>query len=58
LTSLQSVASILGPLIMTGSFHYFTKPNPFFQFPGIQFIIGAILMLISAFLAARSFKHA
>ena len=57
LTSLQSIASILGPLIMTGAFHYFTKPNPFFQFPGIQFIIGAVLMLISALLAVRSFKH-
>jgi len=57
LTSLQSVAAILGPLIMTGAFHYFTRPNPFFQFPGIQFILGATFMLISALLVVRSFKH-
>jgi len=55
LTSLMSVSSIFGPLLMTESFYYFTKPNPFFQFPGAPYIIGAILMLLSAILAVRSF---
>lgn len=56
LTSLISISSILGPLLMTESFYYFTKPNRFFQFPGAPFAIGAILMLLSAILAVRSFR--
>lgn len=57
LTSLMSVSSIFGPLLMTESFYYFTKPNPFFQFPGAPFLIGAVLMLLSAILAVRSFRR-
>jgi len=56
LTSLMSVSSIFGPLLMTESFYFFTKPNSFFQFPGAPFVIGSILMLLSALLAIRSFK--
>ena len=56
LTSLISISSIFGPLLMTQSFYYFTKPNSFFQFPGAPFAIGAILMLLSAILAVRSFR--
>ena len=58
LTSLASLAAIFGPLIMTGSFHYFTKPNPFFQFPGMPFILGAVCMLLSAMFAMRTFRRA
>ncbi|MDR3693796.1 TCR/Tet family MFS transporter [Mucilaginibacter sp.] len=57
LTSLISISSIFGPLVMTESFYYFTKPNPFFQFPGAPFVLGAVLMLASTFLAIRSFKR-
>jgi len=57
LTSLMSVSSIFGPLLMTLSFYYFTKPNPFFQFPGAPFAIGAVMMLLSALLAVRSFSR-
>jgi MFS transporter, DHA1 family, tetracycline resistance protein len=57
LTSLISIGSIFGPLVMTESFYYFTKPNPFFQFPGAPFVLGAVLMLLSALLAIRSFKR-
>jgi len=57
LTSLMSLSSILGPMVMLGSFHYFTQPNPYFQFPGAPFVIGAAMMLLSAILAVRSFKR-
>jgi DHA1 family tetracycline resistance protein-like MFS transporter len=57
LTGLMSLSSIFGPLVMTESFYYFTKPNPFMQFPGAPFAIGAALMLLSALLAVRSFKR-
>jgi DHA1 family tetracycline resistance protein-like MFS transporter len=42
---------------MTWSFHYFTKPGAPFQFAGAPFVIGAVLMLLSALLAFRSFKR-
>jgi DHA1 family tetracycline resistance protein-like MFS transporter len=57
LTGLMSLSTVLGPIVMLGSFHYFTKPNPFFQFPGAPFAIGSIMMLLSALLAIRSFKR-
>lgn len=47
LTSLMSLTSIFGPLLMTGLFSYFIKPgHPYF--PGISFLVGAVLMLASA----------
>jgi DHA1 family tetracycline resistance protein-like MFS transporter len=57
LTSLMSLSTIFGPLLMFWAFHYFTKPNPYFQFPGAEFVIGSVLMLLSAILAIRSFKR-
>jgi DHA1 family tetracycline resistance protein-like MFS transporter len=56
LTSLMSVTSIIGPVLMTTSFAYFTGPNKPFYFPGISFLIGAILMLVAAILAYRVLK--
>jgi DHA1 family tetracycline resistance protein-like MFS transporter len=56
LTSLVSLSSIFGPLLMTWSFYFFTKQDAPFHFPGAPFAIGAILMLLSALLAVRSFK--
>ena len=57
LTSLVSLSTIFGPVVMTWSFHFFTKPGAPFQFPGVPFVIGALLMLLSALLAIRSFKR-
>jgi DHA1 family tetracycline resistance protein-like MFS transporter len=57
LTSLMSLSSIFGPLIMTEAFYFFTKPNSFIQFPGAPFVIGSVLMLLSALLAVRSFNR-
>jgi DHA1 family tetracycline resistance protein-like MFS transporter len=47
LTSLISATSIIGPLIMTGSFAYFTSHSAPFYFPGASFLLGAIFMLCS-----------
>jgi DHA1 family tetracycline resistance protein-like MFS transporter len=49
LTSLMSLTSIVGPLLMTHLFAYFTKDAPIY-FPGAPFIMGAILMLVSTLL--------
>jgi DHA1 family tetracycline resistance protein-like MFS transporter len=56
LTSLTSVAVIIGPLLMSSVFHFFTHRNTNTYFPGAPYILGAFLMLISVFLTIKSFK--
>ena len=51
LTSIMSVTSIAGPLIMTSLFAYFTKPSNPVYFPGASFLLGAVFMVISAVIA-------
>jgi DHA1 family tetracycline resistance protein-like MFS transporter len=53
----MSLSSIFGPLVMTESFYYFTRPSNKIHFPGAPFAIGSILMLVGALLAIRSFKR-
>lgn len=53
LTSLISLTSIVGPLIMTNLFYYFTQPTAFY-FPGAPFFMGAVLTLFSLFIAYRT----
>lgn len=47
LTSLMSLTTIIGPLIMNGTFAYFTSGKAPFHMPGIHFLIGAVCMLLS-----------
>jgi len=47
LTSLMSLTTIIGPLIMSGTFAYFTSNKAPFYFPGMHFLIGAVCMLLS-----------
>jgi DHA1 family tetracycline resistance protein-like MFS transporter len=54
LTSLMSATSIVGPLLMTSLFSYFTRSGAPFYFPGAPFFMGAVLFLVSAYLAYRS----
>jgi DHA1 family tetracycline resistance protein-like MFS transporter len=56
LTSLMSVTSIIGPLLMTNLFAYFTSAGAPFQLPGAPFLAGSLLILVSAILAFRSLK--
>lgn len=51
LTSLMSLTTIIGPLIMNNLFKYFTTSKAPFYFPGIPFLLGAIFMLMSVFIA-------
>ena len=51
LTSIMSVTSIIGPLVMTSLFAYFTKPSNPIYFPGASFLLGAVFMIISAVIA-------
>jgi DHA1 family tetracycline resistance protein-like MFS transporter len=56
LTSLMSVTSIVGPLLMTNLFAYFTKAGAPVQLPGAPFLFGSLLVLVSAVLAFRNMK--
>lgn len=58
LTSLTSTTSIFGPLIMTNLFSYFTATSAPVYFPGAPYLLGAVLTIISAFLAWRGFRNA
>jgi DHA1 family tetracycline resistance protein-like MFS transporter len=54
LTSLMSLTAIIGPLLMNNLFAYATNKNSLFYLPGASFYLGAILMIIAAFLAYRT----
>lgn len=56
LTSLMSVTAIIGPIFMTNLFAWFTRPGATVKFAGAPFLAGAILMLISVFIAYRTMK--
>lgn len=58
LTSLTSTTSIVGPLIMTNLFSYFTATSAPVYFPGAPYLLSAVLTIISAYLAWRGFKRA
>ena len=57
LTSLMSVTSFIGPLMMNNLFAYFTGKSAPFIFPGMPFILGAVLITIAIFFAIPSLKH-
>ena len=54
LTSLISLTSIIGPLLMTGTFAYFTRPEAIVYFPGAAFLLGAVFALASLIVALKS----
>jgi DHA1 family tetracycline resistance protein-like MFS transporter len=56
LTSLMSLTTIIGPLIMNNLFTYFTHKNAPFYFPGASFFLGALFMLGSTFISYLVFK--
>jgi DHA1 family tetracycline resistance protein-like MFS transporter len=55
-TSLMSLTSIFGPLIMAGLFHYAASDTSPVYFPGAPMMLGAILSLVSSLLARRTLK--
>ncbi len=57
LTSIMSLTNIIGPIVMTSLFSYFTQPTASFHFAGASFFLGSILMafsLLFAYLALRN----
>jgi len=54
LTSLMSLASIIGPLVMNNLFFYFTHSEAPVLLPGAPFFLGSILMAVSAIIAFKT----
>lgn len=54
LTSLRSITSIIGPVLMTSLFSHFTAKSSAIYFPGAPFMMAAILILASILLARNS----
>ena len=54
MASMMSMASIIGPLLMTNLFSVFTKSSAPVYFPGAPFLMGAVLTIISLLLCIRS----
>lgn len=56
LTSLNSLAAILGQPLMLGLFSYFTAENTIYYLPTAPFIMGTILIGITFFLTRNTLK--
>lgn len=54
ITSLMSLAAIIGPLLMNNLFFYFTRDTAPVHLPGAPFLLGSILMAASAIIAYRT----
>lgn len=53
LTSLMSLTTVVGPLIMNSTFAYFTSAKAPFYFPGMHFLIGAVCMMLSVIITYK-----
>ncbi len=54
ITSLMSLAAIIGPLLMNNLFYYFTHGEAPVQLPGAPFLLAAVFMAASAIIAFRT----
>jgi DHA1 family tetracycline resistance protein-like MFS transporter len=57
LTSLLSITAIVGPLLMTNLFAYFTSVQAPVHFPGASFLLGGLLMLSASIVAYKSLQQ-
>ncbi len=58
LTSMMSVTSIIGPLIMTQVFRYFTAPGTSFYWPAAPMFLAGVLMIICVLLCIPALRKA
>ena len=57
LSSLMSATSIIGPLLMTNTFAFFTGKSAPIYFPGSVFLLGALLTVVSMLLAMKTLSN-
>jgi len=55
-TSMMSATSIVGPVLMSSIFSFFTKSHESLYFPGAAMLLGAMLTICSALLARMTLK--
>jgi len=53
---LNSISLIIGPLLFSYVFFFFTKKGSSVYYPGMPYLLGSALMLISILMVIRSFK--
>jgi DHA1 family tetracycline resistance protein-like MFS transporter len=56
IASLMSAATIIGPPVMSGLFYYFTHKGSPFEFAGMPFILGGLLMAVSGIISYFALK--
>jgi len=56
MTSLMSLTAIIGPVVMTSIFAYFTSEKTSIDLPGAPFLLGALMVGISLFISLNSLK--
>ena len=54
---LMSAAAIIGPLLMTNLFAYFTNKSHSVYFPGAPFLLAAVLTVLAIFICSASLKR-
>lgn len=57
ITSLMSLAAIIGPLVMNNLFFYFTHSDAPVYLPGAPFFLGSVLMSAGAIIAYKTLHH-
>lgn len=57
LTSLRSITSIIGPILMTSLFSEFTAKNAPVYFPGAPFLMAGVLVVVAIVLARRTLSE-
>ncbi len=57
LASLASITGVIGPLIATSAFGYFTSGNAPVQIPGIAFFLGSGFVAAALLIAVRTFRN-
>ena len=55
ITSLQSLTTIIGPLVASNLFSYFSDGKDHFQFPGAAFFMAGVLTFLALGIALKSF---
>lgn len=58
LTSLISLTAIIGPLLMTNLFYFFTQDSAPVYFPGMPFMMGAALTVVCLLIAIKAIPKA
>lgn len=56
LTSMMSVTTIIGPVVMTMLFAYATSDAAPFKFAGAPFLVGALMVIVGLFIALKALK--